>query len=299
MNIREPALSPGWYPRSAEAINRFLEQWKDPAPKPRNDSPGGSDQGDGGGLAALSPHAGWYYSGAVAATAAAFLDREAETVVILGGHLAARSPVLAYTEDGFSSPLGPVIIDRELRESLCSVLEHDGPRAWGPDRSRDNTVEVLIPMVRFFFPQARILALRLPADSSSYNTGMRLAEAAKALGRRLAVIGSTDLTHYGRNYGFSPQGQGSKALAWVRQINDRRFLDAVLTGDPAAVLTRAEEERSACSAGAVLGVLGFVREYAPTDSPVLPELLAYATSVDAEEGGIPDSFVGYAAVGWK
>jgi AmmeMemoRadiSam system protein B len=187
-------------------------------------------------------------------------------------------------------------IDRELRGVLCSALEG----SWAADRYRDNTVEVLVPMVRFFFPQARLLALRLPADFSSYETGKALAEAAKALGRKLAVLGSTDLTHYGRNYGLNPRGGGQRALAWVREVNDRRFIEAVLSGDAGAVLSRAEGELSACSAGAVLGALGFVQapDRAQVPSNPAPELLAYGTSADVDEE-VPDSFVGYAAIGWK
>jgi AmmeMemoRadiSam system protein B len=254
-----------------------------------------------GGLAAISPHAGWYYSGAIAAAAFASLDGGAETLAILGGHLPARSPVLAYTEDAVACPLGPMEIDGELRDNLCSALSGEG--AWAPDRYRDNTVEVLVPMARFFFPRSRLLALRLPADPSSYKTGRLLAEAARTLGRRLAVIGSTDLTHYGRNYGFSPRGQGAGALAFVRDVNDRRFIDAVLSGDPRLVLSRAEEESSACSAGAVLAVLGFVQANGGASGPALPELLAYGTSADSaggadDAGAVPDSFVGYGAIGW-
>jgi AmmeMemoRadiSam system protein B len=250
-----------------------------------------------GGLAAVAPHAGWYYSGAIAAAAFASLDSGAETVAILGGHLAASSPVLSFTEDAFAGPLGPMEIDGELRDALCSALEQGGA-SWAPDRYRDNTVEVLVPMARYFFPRARLLALRLPADPASYETGKLLAAAAGALGRRLVVLGSTDLTHYGRNYGFSPQGRG--ALAWVREVNDRRFIDAVLSGDPRTVLSRAEEEFSACSAGAVLGVLGFVQGKGGDYGPAAAELLAYGASADKDDTGeIPDSFVGYAAVGWR
>ncbi|MDR2746148.1 MAG: AmmeMemoRadiSam system protein B [Treponema sp.] len=283
MIIRESSLPPGWYPRSAEEIRRFLEQCPS----------GADDSRRGRGLAAVSPHAGWYYSGALAAAAFASLDSGAETVAILGGHLAAGSPVLAFTEDACASPLGPMEIDGELRGALRAALEQ-GARPWAPDRYRDNTVDVLIPMARFFFPRARLLALRLPADLSSYETGRLLAEAAGTLGRKLAVLGSTDLTHYGRNYGFSPRGRGPGALAWVRKVNDRRFIDAALSGDPGTVLGRAEEESSACSAGAVLGVLGFVQ-----GSTLAPELLAYGTSADADAGEVPDSFVGYAAIGWR
>jgi AmmeMemoRadiSam system protein B len=147
-------------------------------------------------------------------------------------------------------------------------------------------------MVHFFFPRAKLLALRLPADSSSWETGALLAGEAGALGRKLAVLGSTDLTHYGTNYGFCPRGRGEAALKWVREVNDRRFIQAVLAGDRAAVLERAREEFSACSAGAVLGALGFAaaRDF-------VPRLLAYGTSADAE-AEIPESFVGYGAIGF-
>jgi AmmeMemoRadiSam system protein B len=114
------------------------------------------------------------------------------------------------------------------------------------------------------------------------------------------VAGSTDLTHYGRNYGFSPRGQGQAALTWVRELNDRRFIEAVLSGDPDAVLSRAEGEASACSAGAALGVLGFVQVPGRDRAALGAELLAYGTSADADKaGGVPDSFVGYAAIGWS
>jgi AmmeMemoRadiSam system protein B len=294
MNIREPSLPPGWYPQSAGEIARFLEGRRNPAFRPGGNSGGDSGGKGPGGLAALSPHAGWRYSGSVAATAFASLDRGADTVLILGGHLASSSPVLVFTEDALASPLGPMEIDGDLRGALCSRLEGEGI-PWGPDRYRDNTVEVLVPMARFFFPGARLLALRLPADLSSCETGKILAAVAGALGRKAVAIGSTDLTHYGRNYGFSPRGEGPKALAWVREVNDRRFIDAVLAGDPALVLSRAEEEFSACSAGAVLGILGFVQA---RGIPARPELLAYDTSAGAERE-IPGSFVGYAAVGWE
>jgi AmmeMemoRadiSam system protein B len=337
MNIREISLPPGWYPRSAAEIGRFLEKWKRPhlpetasetGFRARDDTAkvggagigdawmsngnsddanisaakigaaGTGDAGRQGGLAALSPHAGWYYSGAIAAAAFSSLDSEAETIAILGGHLAASSPVLVTVEDAFRTPLGLMKIDRELRDSLCSTLvegtgENSGIPAWAPDRRQDNTVEVLAPMAHFFFPRARLLALRLPADSSSYETGRFLAAAAQTLGRKLVAVGSTDLTHYGQNYGFSPRGRGERALAWVREVNDRRFIEAVLAGDPALVLDRAEKEFSACSAGAVLGILGFVQ-----GSAVQPSLLAYDTSA-GRDAGVPDSFVGYAAIGWK
>ncbi|MDR1252267.1 MAG: AmmeMemoRadiSam system protein B [Treponema sp.] len=273
MNLRESSLPPGWYPRSAGEIERFLADFCGQ---------------EGHARAAIAPHAGWFYSGRIAARAVSGLDRQAETVVVLGGHLPAGAAPLFALEDGVRTPLGPMAIDTELRELVLKKL---GGRE---DQSRDNTIEVLLPMVRFFFPQAMLLWIRLPAELSAFEAGRAVARAAELLGRRVVALGSTDLTHYGADYGFSPKGGGQAALRWVREVNDAAFIRVVEAGGPAAVLDRAEEDRSSCSAGAVLGTLGFA---GVTGAP-LPRLLEYATSADAlaaEREGRLDSFVGYAA----
>jgi AmmeMemoRadiSam system protein B len=210
--------------------------------------------------------------------------------VVIGGHLPGGYPPLFAEEEGVETPLGVLPIDGEFRDLLRKAL---GGR---PDSFRDNTVEVQLPMVKFFFPGAKLLALRLPAEVASFDAGREIAKIGASLGRKLAVLGSTDLTHYGYNYDFCPRGQGKGALEWVRTVNDRAFIAGVIAGDPREVLSRAEGDRSACSAGAVLGCLG----YAETLAAGKAELLAYGTSADAADpdGEVPDSFVGYAALAW-
>jgi AmmeMemoRadiSam system protein B len=271
MNLREPFLPPGWYPRDPGNIGAFLAPFAGPGVLR-------------GAAAAVGPHAGWYYSGAIAARSVASLDPEAETLVIIGGHLPGGMPVLIAGEEGVKTPLGPMMMDGELREALRGKLR------WREDSYGDNTVEVFLPMARYFFPRSRLLWLRFPGELRSLEAGKLLAECAASLGRRIAVLGSTDLTHYGPNYDFSPRGRGRAALDWVREVNDRGFIDAVLAGNPGAALERAERDFSSCSPGAVLGTMG----YAAAAGAGPAELLAYGTS--APEGGeVPDSFVGYGA----
>jgi len=242
----------------------------------------------------VAPHAGWYYSGDTAAIAVSSLEREADTVAVIGGHLPRGMPILLAAEDGVETPLGSMRIDRELREEFKKYSDSRS------DRYEDNTVEVLLPMVHYFFPHSDLLWLRFPAELFSFEAGKILAETARSLGRRIVVLASTDLTHYGRNYGFSPRGDGRAALEWVKKVNDAAFIAAVLEGDPSCLLKRAEEDFSACSAGAVLGALGFAASREKHSS----RLLDYRTSADAgretdgeiPEDEIPDSFVGYAAI---
>jgi len=269
MNFRDSCLPPGWYPRNPDEISRFLSPFA---------------EAEGSVSAAIAPHAGWFYSGKIAARAVSELDRKAVTVAVIGGHLPDGYPPLFAMEDAVNTPLGKMTIDAELREALYKEIKGRS------DQYPDNTVEVLLPMVRFFMPDARLLWLRLPADMSSFNSGKALADAAKALGRKIAVLASTDLTHYGPNYQYAPKGCGSQALKWVKEVNDRKFIEAVEAGDPEAVLERAESDLSSCSAGAVLGAMG----YAAAINAGPARLLEYGTSADAATE-VPDSFVGYGA----
>jgi AmmeMemoRadiSam system protein B len=236
----------------------------------------------------MGPHAGWLYSGSIAARAFASLRSDADTVVVAGGHLPAGMPPLLAGEDGVETPLGPLEIDGEFRDILRRKLGDI------PDNYRDNTVEVQLPMVKYFFPHSRLVWLRLPAEIRSFESGRIIADVGETLRRNFVMFASTDLTHYGDNYGFSPQGRGSGALEWVRAVNDAAFIRAVAAGDPHEVLRRAEEDGSACSAGAVLACLAFAqsRNAAPA------RLLDYGTSADSTGPGVPDSFVGYAAMAW-
>ncbi|MDR2630635.1 MAG: AmmeMemoRadiSam system protein B [Spirochaetaceae bacterium] len=277
MIVRKRQLPPGWYPQTPEEIKQFLEDYE--AARERS-AP-----------VVMAPHAGWFYSGVIAARAISALDRDADTVVVIGGHLPAGLPPFFAEEDGVATPLGTMEIDREFREILVKELGGAG------DAYQDNTVEIQLPMAAYFLPRARLIWLRLPAEGASFERGKRIAQIGMALGRKTVLIASTDLTHYGRNYGFMPHGAGKQALEWVKKVNDSRFIEAVEAGDPGMVLERAEGERAACSAGAVLGALGF----AEARGLARGTLLAYGTSADpaSREGSSPpDSFVGYAAMAW-
>jgi AmmeMemoRadiSam system protein B len=232
----------------------------------------------------------------LSALAFASLQKDADTVIIAGGHLPASAPVLFAEEDAADTPLGAMPIDRELRLLVQQGLR-DASLCAAADNYADNSVEVLLPLARAMFPDAHLLALRIGASEKAFEAGRLIARAASALRRHPVIIGSTDLTHYGAAYGFQPKGGGKAALDWVRDVNDRRFIDAVLSGNPDMALERAVKERSACSAGAALLAMGFVREL-EDDSHPAASLLEYGTSADAapDTGESADTFVGYATI---
>jgi MEMO1 family protein len=289
MATRRRFLPRGWYPDDSEALRLLVSSWTEGAPQ------GGAP--DGRALAAVAPHAGWAYSGRLAALAVASLSPLASgsTVAVFGGHLPPGARPLAAAEAAFDTPLGPVQADGELLSALASLLgAKAGPSssaAFMADEAGDNTVEVLLPLVAALLPGSSVLWLRSPNDASSLELGEALHAAASSLGRRVACLGSTDLTHYGPNYGFSPKGRGKEAEAWVREVNDRRFIEALIALDGEEALERARAELSACSSGAAASALAFALAAGATRA----RLLEYATSLDVRRD---ESFVGYAALGF-
>ncbi len=102
----------------------------------------------------------------------------------------------------------------------------------------------------------------------------------------MVVIGSTDLTHYGPNYGFTSKGAGPKAVDWVRNQNDRRVIDAMARMDPEAVIREGLSNDNACCCGAAAAAIAVGKAMGAKKA----DKLVYATSYDKSPG---DSFVGY------
>jgi len=152
-------------------------------------------------FAVVAPHAGWYFSGDLAAKAVWSL-RDCDTVVILGGHLRRGDPLLFAEEGRFDCTVREAENDVQLLDALMSELKSVGIEEIAPDRDIDNSVEILLPLAALRFPQERFIWLRVPPDYKARELGSALTRAAVTCGKRLAIIASTDLTHYGPNYGF-------------------------------------------------------------------------------------------------
>jgi AmmeMemoRadiSam system protein B len=119
--------------------------------------------------------------------------------------------------------------------------------------------------------------------------GKEVAEIAKKEGIPILAIGSTDLTHYGPNYGFLKKGVGPASVAWVKKENDKGFIDRALKMDAEGLLNHALENDSACSAGAAVSAMATCKALGSEKGV----LLDYYTSYDIMPD---DSFVGYAGI---
>lgn len=276
MRIRERMLPAGWYPGSASGCRAEIEHYvAGVAPLPSGARVCGG----------IVPHAGWSFSGKAAARVFYLTAKvtQPQVVVVFGGHLGGNSPPLLVPDEAWETPLGNLTLATEfyepLRKRLTLAEEYPG----------DNTIEVQLPLVNYFFPNARVLALRAPHSSKAVELGEAVAGVAQELKLSLLAFGSTDLTHYGPNYGWAPKGRGPEAVKWVKEVNDKRFINAALKLDGAAMLKAAQEDQSACSAGGAVAAVAAAKKLG-AQKAVLTD---YYTSYDVMPG---DSFVGYAGI---
>ncbi|KPJ78650.1 MAG: dioxygenase [Deltaproteobacteria bacterium SG8_13] len=280
MEIRQAVFAGSWYPSDPAECERQIRSFI---------TEGKADDPQRKALAGIVPHAGWYYSGSIACNVIRALQAgpPADTIVLFGMHLHPGSPRYLMTAGAWETPFGSIEIDRELAGRLSDrfSFEIETPRRF----SRDNTIELQLPFVKYFFPNAGLVPLGVPPDPASLEIGRAVVEIASQLGEQVKVIGSTDLTHYGFNYGFTAHGTGESAVQWVKGENDRRIIEAMLAMEPESVIDEAKASHNACCAGAAATTIASAQKLGATRA----EKMAYATSYDKSPG---DSFVGYVGI---
>jgi MEMO1 family protein len=261
MTTRPAAVAGSFYPAAGTALRQQVRRWIDDIVV------------DDAELAAapvgalIAPHAGYRYSGTVAATAYARLLHGAHrirTVVLVGpAHFVSVSGVAASGATAFATPLGAVPVDRT---ALARALAQPGVGVNDAAHAPEHSLEVQLPFLMEVLGDFAIVPLlvgsAMPADVA------RAMEAACAGTGAIAVI-SSDLSHY-----------LSRAAAQAR--------DAATAAAIAALDPRRIRRGDACGRTAIQALL-----HVATNRGLVPRTLALRTSADA--GGADDRVVGYGA----
>jgi MEMO1 family protein len=288
MQIRKPVVAGQFYPGDRETCLAEIQKCL-PALVPEEGVPKAPVGG-------LVPHAGWTFSGALAALVFSTVKRRCGAVgtfVVCGaahGYFGAK-PALDGS-DAWDTPLGRVAIDESLRQTL---LDSGAADVDVSAHRYEHSIEVQVPFIQHLFPDARLLPIIVPANESALALGEALAQSTPAPGTAVVYIGSTDLTHYGPRYGFTPVGLGAEALHWASDVNDRQFLDLALSLEPKRLLANALENGNACGPGAAAAVITAAKRLGVQKGV----LLAHTNSNEVmlrEMGTTNRDSVGYAAV---
>lgn len=281
MAVRRTDFAGSWYPGEESDCRKTIEMFArkaEPCPDDGAKVIGG-----------IVPHAGWFFSGSIACNVVFCLSQKdsCDTCLIFGRHLRPKSANYIMPEGAWQTPLGHVEIDSEVAEVLLSEFTFtvESPTSHEPD----NTIELQLPFIKYFLPNASIVPLGLPPSPLSLEIGRRAAEICLEKGRSTLALGSTDLTHYGYNYGFVPKGAGKDAVDWVKKVNDRRMLDLMEGMADEEVIQEALKNSNACCSGAAAAAISATRELGAKSG----KILAYSTSYDVRADS---SFVGYVGV---
>jgi len=185
--IKDYKFADSFYSGNSAELSQMIDKFLDAAkPEPLN----------GDIFALIGPHAGYGYSGQVAAYGYKLIkDKPYKTVVVIGtSHQYSFGGVSVYPEGVFSTPLGDLEIDKEFAKHL---LYQDKDIAFEPAAfAQEHSVEVQLPFLQRSLANFKIVPIVM--GDCSFNTCKKLAELLKnAIGARkdVLVIASTDMYH--------------------------------------------------------------------------------------------------------
>ncbi len=270
--VRFPTVAGRFYPADPQLLQQEIEELLQLAPAPRVC----------GRLAALiTPHAGYPYSGGVAAHAYKLLtNSETRTVVVIAPSHFERFPFLSvFTGKCYRTPLGDLPID----QSFTAKLLAGDPRlaaAWNGHRDRggrtEHALEVQLPFLQMALPDCAIVPVVMGQQSWELceTLGHRLAELAET--SSFVILASSDLSHY------HPHEEAVQL--------DQHFM-ALLAAQNPRTLYEAVQRRDceACGAGPVIAAMIAAQQLHAAQV----DLLSYKTS--GEASGDFSRVVGYLA----
>jgi AmmeMemoRadiSam system protein B/AmmeMemoRadiSam system protein A len=247
--IKKPQVSGAFYPATAkilaERIKQFLD-WAEVEKQPDKDI-----------LALISPHAGYDYSGSVAAYGfKAIKGSSFRTVVIIGpSHYEYFDGISVYPQGAWQTPLGNVAVDTELAQAL--IDQHPKLSFYEPAFRKEHSVEVQVPFLQIVLDDFKIVPI--VTGKLSYENCQILSQALqKILAQRedVLVIASTDMSH------DHPYDEAVKidnlTIREIERINPQSLYYRLVAG-----------EYELCGAAPVIATLLYAKEQAAQEVKIL------------------------------
>ena len=215
--IRKPAVAGMFYPASPDRLKEEISNYLRKV---------ASVKTEGEIVAIISPHAGYEFSGGVAAYGFKAIEgKDFSTVIIIGpSHYVYFKGSSIYPEGYYRTPLGDVEIDKELAKKL---INGSNIRFYPPAHQREHSVEVQIPFLQTVLKDFKIVPIVM--GNCSYqdclDLGKAIAENVKD--KRILIIASTDLSHFYPSEEARPLDKIT--LNEIRRFNPRELYQKVQT----------------------------------------------------------------------
>jgi hypothetical protein len=265
--VRKPAVAGSFYPGDSKTLSREVRDYLSKATK---------EEVAGEIIALVSPHAGYMYSGLVAAHAFRVVEgMKFDAVVVLApSHRVPFQGASLYDGKGYETPLGVLPIEQELCQKLKgeSKIIQTLPRA----HAHEHSLEVQLPFLQEVLGKFSLVPLVLGSQDyrSCEAVGKAIARAVK--GKKVLLVASTDLSHY------HPYDRAVQL--------DRVILDNLQAFDAQKLSRDLDSGKGeACGGGPVVAVMVAAKELGANRAKVLK----YMNSGDVT--GDRSGVVGYAA----
>ena len=278
LKSRPPAVSGIFYPSNPFELQKSLEQ----SFLDMNFGPGrmppSLDRKKIYGI--ISPHAGYAYSGSVAANGYYQVSNmNYETVIITGpNHYGIGSGVATMRQSLWKTPLGDVEVNTDFADTISKNTAIDMDDF---SHIRDHCLEVQLPFLQCIRKDDTFrivpIIMNLQDIETAKDVGRTIAQAITSASTKALLIASSDFTHY------EPNEEAHR--------KDLELIDTILSLDVSSFYSVLERlDISACGYGAIASIMIAVKELGASKG----ELLRYATSGDTT--GDKSSVVGYASI---
>ena len=278
LNLRKPAVAGSFYAGDSKSLKRQIEKCffhkigpgKIPSVNPKR-------QNNIIGL--VSPHAGYMYSGPVAAHGfyEIALDGKPDTIIVLGpNHRGFGEDISIMAEGKWETPLGEIEIDTDIAEKIIknSKIIRNDEKA----HQYEHSIEVQLPFIQYIFGND-VKFVPICMTRQDINTDIDIAQSicSSVVEKDVLIVASSDFTHY------EPQEYAENV--------DKQAINAILEFNPKKLYDMIYRQNlTMCGPGPITVMLIACKTLGAKKA----ELLKYATSGDVS--GMYDQVVGYASI---
>ena len=265
--LRQAVVAGQFYPASAQAIKNQISGFiaKQGA---KTDA-----------IACMLPHAGYMYSGRVAAETLSKINIKDKAILLGPNHTGNGALYSIMTEGAWQTPLGQLNIDSRLAKNILEAsqyLEDDSLAHAG-----EHSLEVELPILQYFRQDFEIVPIAFISDDLAIlkKIGEEIAQAIKksALEDKVLLVASSDMTHFEAQ--LDAVAKDKKAIAAILELSPDKLMSEVKRFNI-----------SMCGYAPVIVMLSAARSLGAKTS----RLISYQTSGDVT--GDKSAVVGYAGI---
>lgn len=247
--MRNPAVAGMFYPGSKEGLRKLIGELAPKKVASKLDAPG-----------VVVPHAGYVYSGGVAAKVYASIEGT-DTFVILGPRHSWEGSAVAVSTQPWQTPLGTVQVDQELIDLIPPGIIDQDEMA----HRMEHSIEVQVPFLQYFFKDFKIvpIAIGLQDYETVKEIVGELTSALDKYDKKTVIVASSDFTHY--EPAEDAKRKDHLLINKIEKLDVPGFYDEL-----------ANVDSTCCGYGPIAAMMLTCKHRGATKA----ELLAYATSGD-------------------